>query len=89
MKYYPEDENMMYYPTYDCRVARALRNFEVIGTAKHLQGEGHRFVFLKNKETGECAIKVEHPRDSQVFIYDNAEHANNAYLHRFAVSRER
>lgn len=70
---------IIYFPTYDSYSARRLQGFEKIGEADHIQGNGHKFIFLKNCNTGECAIKIKHFRDSQVYVFKNKDMANKFY----------
>ncbi len=70
---------IIYYPRYGFNTARRLQGFEKIGEAEHIQGNGHKFIFLKNEVTGECAIRVKHIQDSQVYIFKDADAANNFY----------
>lgn len=70
---------IIYYPTHDFKSARRIQGFDKIGEAEHIQGNGHKFIFFKNNITGECAIKIQHPRDSQIYIFKNANMANQFY----------
>ena len=78
---------MRYFDTYNKYTARALQGFKQIGTASHVQGKSHSFIFLKNDSTGECAIEIKHLTDSQVWIYSNKDEANKAYIEDFRLAR--
>lgn len=79
---------IVYFPTNDFRTARRMQGFEKIGEAEHIQGKGHKFIFFKNKITGECAIKIQHPRDSQIYIFKDADVANKFYKETLKLAHE-
>lgn len=70
---------IIYFDSYGKFEAARLKPFTEIGRKPHIQGKSHEIVFLKNTYTGECAIKINHLRDSQVYIFENKDLANDFY----------
>ncbi len=64
---------IIYYPTLNFNLTRRLIGFIKTGEAAHIQGEGHKFEFYKNASTGECAIKINHFTDSQLYIFSDKD----------------
>lgn len=68
-----------FYSNYDFNVARKLQAFIKVSERPHIQGNGHKFVFLRNHATGECAILTFHPTGTTVHICVNSNVANELY----------
>lgn len=68
-----------YSPKYNKQIARMLEDFVKIGERELLQGPSHRYIFMKNPDTGECAIIARHIWEATVCIFKNKEDANNHY----------